>query len=161
MNSTMSPDKPCNGSNYFWNGHNIEAPTSWSWFMCINTKKCIHIDSRCDMHPHTECIYEKDGVMVAEDEEECSDEYKRKGLVAKTADFICSSGSPDHNTVSPDIISNTYDWESENYAYVTVIPRGTIVQILGIRCDGISNCWGGIDEWFCGFNSLETVGIGM
>ena len=157
----MSPDKPCNGSNYFWHGSNFEAPTSWSWFECRNNKKCIHIDSRCDMHPHTECIYEKDGVIMAEDEEECFDEYKRKGLVANTANVICSSGSPDHNILSPAVISLTYDWETNTGLTVTVIPRGTIVQIPGVKCDGISNCWDGIDEkLFCGFTSFQTVGIG-
>ena len=159
MNSTMSPDKPCNGSNYFWNGIYYEAPTSWKWFHCRITQKCIHIDSRCDLHPNPQCIYEKDGIMVAEDEEECIDEYIRKGLVPKTANFICSS--PDHNTNSQAVISTTYDWESHTYPNVTVIARGTTVQIFGVACDGISNCWDGIDEkLFCGFTSFQTVGIG-
>ena len=142
----------------------MEAPTSWLWFQCTNTQKCIHIDSRCDMHPNPACIYEKDGVMVAEDEEGCFDEYKRKGLVSKSAKVICSS--PDHNIMSPTVTSNTFDVVdmdgNMNYKYnVTVIPRGTIVQILGIKCDGISNCWDGIDEkLFCGFTSFQTVGIG-
>ena len=162
MNSTMSPDKPCNGSNYFWGIHYYEVPTSWTWFHCRNNQKCIHIDSRCDMHPHSECIYDKDGVMVAEDEEGCFDEYKRKGLVAKTANFICSSGSLDHNTVSPAILSTIYDWV--NHAVIcnaTIIPNGTTVQIPGVRCDGTFNCWDGIDEkLLCGFTSLQTVEIG-
>ena len=158
MNSTMSPDKPCDASNYLWHGENIEAPKSWRWFECRNNKKCIHIDSRCDLHPHPECIYEKDGIMVAEDEEGCIDEYKRKGLVAKTANFICSS--PDHNIVSPSVISNIYDDNHVKYN-VTVIPSGTTVPIVVVRCDGIDNCWDGIDEKsFCGFTSFQTVGIG-
>ena len=107
MNSTMSPNEPCEGSNYLYHGYNIKAPKNWEWFLCMNTQKCIHIDNRCDLHPHSECIYEKDGVMVAEDEEGCSDEYNRKGLVAKTANVICFS--PDHNTMSPAVISNIYD----------------------------------------------------
>ena len=156
MNSTMSPDKPCNGSNYFWGIHYYEVPTSWTWFHCRNNQKCIHIDSRCDMHPHSECIYDKDGVMVAEDEEGCFDEYKRKGLVAKTANMICSS--PDHNAMSPAVISNIYD--SGPLSNVTVIPGGTTVPIPVVRCDGIYNCWGGIDEEFCGFTFFLTVGIG-
>ena len=161
MNSTMSPDKPCNGSNYFFLGTNFPAPTSWRWFHCRHTHKCIHIDSWCDLHPNPACIYEKDGVMVAEDEEGCFEEYKRKGLVANTANVICSSGSPDHNTLSPAVISLTYDWETNTGLTVTVIPRGTIVQIPGVKCDGISNCWDGIDEkLFCGFTSFQTVGIG-
>ena len=68
------------------------------------------MDSRCDLHPHSECIYEKDGITVAEDEEGCFDEYKRKGLVAKTANFICSSGSQDHNIMSLAVLSDIYDW---------------------------------------------------
>ena len=162
MNSTMLADKPCNGSNYFYHGAYYKAPTSWRWFHCIHTQKCIHIDARCDMHPNPECIYEKDGVMVAEDEEGCFDEYKRKGLIAKTANIICSS--PDHNTMSPAVISNILDcdYPTCNIKYnVTVIPRGTIVQISGVKCDGISNCWDGIDEKsFCSFTPFQTVGIG-
>ena len=156
----MSPDKPCNVSNYFWHGRNIEAPTSWIWFYCRNNQKCIHIDSRCDLHPHTQCIYEKDGVMVAEDEEGCFDEYKRKGLVAKTANFICFS--PDHNVMSPAVISNISNWNNNVDQFdVTIIPNGTTVQILGVACDGIYNCWDGIDEkLFCGFTPFQIVGIG-
>ena len=157
MNSTTSSDKPCDGSNYFYQGQNMEAPTSWLWFQCINTQKCIHIDSRCDMHPNPACIYEKDGVMVAEDEEGCIDEYKRKNLVSKKVNVICSSGSQDHNTMSPAVMANT--WE-EGYNTI-VIPKGTTVQIPGIRCDGILNCWDGIDEKYCGgMTFLQTVEIG-
>ena len=160
MNSTTSSDKPCDGSNYFSNGYNIEAPTSWLWFQCINNQKCIHIDSRCDMHPNPACIYEKDGVMVAEDEEGCFDEYKRKNLVSKIINVICSNGSHDHNTMSPAVMTTTYDWVNDEYIDVIVIPKGTTVQIPGIRCDGIYNCWDGIDEEFCGFTPFHTVGIG-
>ena len=160
MNSTKSLDKPCNGSNYFYQGHTFEAPTDWTWFHCRNNDKCIHIDSRCDMHPNYECIYDRDGIMVAEDEEECFDEYKRKGLIGKTANVICSS--QDHNIESPAVILDIYyeSFYKKTIYNVTVIPRGTTVQILGVRCDGISNCWNGIDEDFCGFTSFETVGIG-
>ena len=159
MNSTMSPDKPCNGNNYFWHGRYYEAPTSWIWFHCRNTQKCIHIDSRCDLHPNPHCIYEKDGIMVAEDEEDCIDEYVRKGLVAKTANFICSS--PDHNTMSPAVISTTFTTPNTYNYNVTVIPSGTTVQIQSVKCDGIFNCWDGLDEkLFCGFTSFQTVGIG-
>ena len=159
MNSTTLPDKPCDGSNYFLHGHYIEAPTSWRWFQCRHTQKCIHIDSWCDLHPNPQCIYEKDGVMVAEDEEGCFEEYKRKGLVAKTANIICSS--PDHNTMSPAVPLYIYDeYILVDSFNVTVIPRGTTVHIQGVRCDGISDCWDGIDEQSCGFNSYQIVGIG-
>ena len=158
MNSTISPDKPCNGSNYFFFGTNIPAPTSWRWFHCRHTHKCIHIDSWCDLHPNPECIYEKDGIMVAEDEEGCFEEYRRKGLVANTANVICSS--PDHNTESPAVISNIYDGVFIIHN-ATIIPNGTTVQIPGVKCDGIFNCWDGIDEKLsCGFTSFQTVGIG-
>lgn len=116
MNSTTSLDKPCNGSNYFWHGDSIEMPIGWGWFHCKITQKCIHIDSRCDLHPSPHCIYEKNGVMVAEDEEDCFDEYKKKGLVAKTANVICSS--QDHNIMSPAVIStilNSFDQNGPHY----------------------------------------------
>ena len=137
----------------------MEAPTSWLWFQCTNTQKCIHIDSRCDMHPNPACIYEKDGVMVAEDEEGCFDEYKRKNLVSKEVNVICSSGSQDHNAMSPVVIACIFDGMTSCIDGI-VIPKGTTVQIPGIRCDGILNCWDGIDEKYCGMTFLQTVEIG-
>jgi hypothetical protein len=31
----------------------------WKWFICQKSKKCIHIDHHCDLHPHPDCLYEK------------------------------------------------------------------------------------------------------
>ena len=55
----------------------------WTWFACTKTRKCIHIRSRCDQHPHPSCVYEKDGMKFAEDEDNCTSEYKEKGFVPK------------------------------------------------------------------------------
>ena len=53
---------------------------TWDWFPCYKTGKCVHIKSRCDLHPHPQCIYFKKetGEMVAEDEEGCLPTYKAK-----------------------------------------------------------------------------------
>ena len=58
------------------------------------------------MHPNPECIYEKNGVLVSEDEEDCFDEYKLKGLIKESATFECPS--PDHNKISKAILSTVY-----------------------------------------------------
>ena len=79
-------------------------PVDWTWFHCKKTQRCIHSSHRCNLHPHPDCIYEKDGVFMAEDEEECFDGYKRKLLAEKSANFICQS--PFHNQESEDILSN-------------------------------------------------------
>ena len=79
-------------------------PVDWTWFHCKNTQRCIHNSQRCNLHPHPDCIYEKDGVLVAEDEEECFNEYKRKLLAERSANFICQS--PFHNQESKAILSN-------------------------------------------------------
>ena len=85
----------------------ISMNVTWDWFHCKTSNKCIHADSRCDMHPHPECIYEvEDGVMLSEDEEGCLEEYKLKGLIDKSATFECPS--PDHNKMSKAILSNVY-----------------------------------------------------
>ena len=53
----------------------------WTWFACSESRKCIHIRSRCDQHPHPSCVYEKDGMKFAEDEDNCISEYKEKSFV--------------------------------------------------------------------------------
>ena len=116
------------------------------------------------MHPNPVCIYEKGGVMVSEDEEECLEEYKLKGLIKESANFDCPS--PDHNKMSPAILSTVYNfslgnWGDSLYEYdVTVIPDGVTVLIKGTRCDGIIDCWNGEDEDMCGFNTFVTFGAG-
>ena len=114
------------------------------------------------MHPHTECIYEKDGVMMSEDEEDCIEEYKLKGLIKKSAKFECLS--LEHNKMSPAILSTVYnfslgDWGDYEFN-VTVIPEGVVVIIGGTRCDGKIDCWNGEDEEMCGFNTFVTFGAG-
>ena len=132
---------------------------TWEWFHCKITQKCIHASSRCDMHPHPECIYEKDGVMVSEDEEDCFEEYKVKGLIKKSAVFECPS--LDHNKMSPAIVSVVFN-ESMNadIPNITVIPAGVVVLIQATRCDGKIECWNGEDEEMCGFNTFVTIGAG-
>ena len=76
----------------------IEYAKYTNWFPCHKNSKCIHSNSRCDLHPHPDCIYENEGQMVAEDEEGCFDEYKSKGLVPKSANLECQS--PMHNSGS-------------------------------------------------------------
>ena len=114
------------------------------------------------MHPNPECIYEKEGVKVAEDEEDCFEEYKLKGLIKESAAFECTS--PDHNKMSPAILSTVFNLSIGNfgdYVYnVTVIPDGVIVMIKGTRCDGKIDCWNGEDEDMCGFNTFVTFGAG-
>ena len=135
---------------------------TWKWFHCKTTQTCIHVSSRCDMHPHPKCVYEKDGVMVSEDEEECFEEYKFKGLISESAAFECPS--PDHNKMSPAILSTVYNWSISDfgdYEYnVTVMPDGVVVTIQGTRCDGKIDCWNGEDEYMCGFNTFVTFGAG-
>ena len=141
---------------------------TWEWFHCKITQKCIHASSRCDMHPHPECIYEKDGVPVSEDEEDCFDEYISKGLIKESAAFECTS--PDHNKMSPAILSTVFDYycyaddnchEVDGWKFnTTIIPEGLEVLIRGTRCDGKIDCWNGEDEDMCGFNTFVTFGAG-
>ena len=79
------------------------VPVNWTWFHCKATQRCIHNSQRCNLHPHPDCIYEKYGVRVAEDEEGCFTEYKRKGLLQDSANFICQS--PFHNKHSKPVLS--------------------------------------------------------
>ena len=98
------------------------------------------------MHPHPDCLYEnEDGEMVAEDEEGCMEEYKRKGLVTRSANFKCQS--PIHNCNSPAISR-------------IGLKYGIKIDILGTRCNGLDECWNSIDEDNCGFDTSITATIG-
>ena len=55
----------------------MSDPVNINWFECRQNKKCVHMDTRCDMHPNPACIYWKDGrKRVAEDEEDSIEEYR-------------------------------------------------------------------------------------
>ena len=82
------------------------------------------------MHPNPHCA---DG----EDEIGCFEQYIDRGFVPETADFACQS--PFHN-------------DGEN--------KTATVTILAVRCDGISECWKGLDEEGCNLNGIQyTVGM--
>ena len=44
-----------------WSKENITV--DWKWFPCKETQKCIHIDNRCNLHPHPDCLYEKAKIL--------------------------------------------------------------------------------------------------
>ena len=145
----------------YWN-------VTWNWFTCQKNRKCIHSNSRCDLHPNPECIYEnEDGQMVAEDEEGCLEEYKSKGLITKSGNFECQSAI--HNSDSPAIkatkVRKLTNCDTTRYCIttwrnVTVINKGTIVKIMATRCDGIPECFNAIDEENCGFSTFENIFTG-
>ena len=85
----MNENNEC-GETYYYpsNYGQRQTPSDWTWYPCIKSRKCIHIRSRCDQHPHPSCVYEevgKDGKKrkFAEDEVNCTSEYKKKGFVPK------------------------------------------------------------------------------
>ena len=113
INMTVNDDsnKVSCGDKYFYHDWTIDKTTkvnvNWKWFECHKTEKCIHQNTRCDLHPHPACIYEnKKGEMVAEDEENCLSEYKKKGLVGRSASFKCIS--PFHHKNSQAIRNNLF-----------------------------------------------------
>ena len=148
------------------------------WFGCKVNRKCIHLKSRCDLHPHPACVYNntetgknktETGEMVAEDEEGCLKEYKVNGLIDTSANLECDS--PVHNKDSAAIVINstvfnwtksdaTNDFISSFEENVIVIEDATTVQIQAVKCSGISECWKGVDESDCGFSTFETMIFG-
>ena len=118
------------------------------------------MDGHCDLHPNADCIYEKEGEMISEDEEGCFEEYKHKGLLDQSASFVCMS--PIHNSMSQPVLTTVFDWTTFTYLNnVTVIGNSTIVYIQAISCDGVIECWNGEDEKHCGFNSSVTACLGI
>ena len=142
------------------NGNIETVNVTWRWFHCLQTKKCIHINSRCDLHPHPSCTYKNEnGEMVAEDEKNCSDIYKEKGLVSKSSNYECIS--PIFNKDSAIVLSK--EWKDNYYYYggnLTTFGKGTLVRILATKCDGHEECLNGTDEANCGLNAIKTIFIG-
>jgi hypothetical protein len=62
-----------------------------------------------------------------EDEEDCQEKYKEKGLLPQSATFPCQSPHHNEDTVSQNIST-------------------AIVWILAKVCDGIPECWKDLDE---------------
>ena len=135
----------------------------WKWFHCLQTKKCIHINGRCDLHPHPACTFKNEnGEMVAEDEENCSDIYKEKGLVSKSSNYECIS--PIFNNDSATTLFK--EWKDKGYSpeyyglNLATFGKGTLVRILATKCDGHEECWNGTDEADCGLSAIKTIFIG-
>ena len=136
---------------------NIYSTRMYMYNFDYSTKKCIHLDARCDLHPHPACIYKNNttGEMVAEDEEHCNEEYVNKGLVPRTVNMQCNS--PIHNMDSPAMKNYKYnftkllmDYQPRNWLFqLQVIPKETIVHTLATKCDGHKECWKGLDEVYC------------
>ena len=66
-----------------------------------------------------------------EDEIGCFDQYVKRGYISSSADYVCQS--PYHNDGS----------------------RTPTINILAVRCDGISECWQGADEEGCNMNGFQ------
>ena len=97
---------------------------------------------------------------MAEDEENCNEEYINKGLVPRTVNMECIS--PIHNIDSPAVrnwginlneeenLSSWSRFRKMNWLLqLQVIPKGTIIHTLATKCDGHKECWQGKDEVDC------------
>ena len=146
--------------NQYSNLWGRDIAVSWTWFLCKRNGQCIHNNTRCDMHPHPSCVYvNENGESVAEDEEGCLEEYKRKGLVAASATLECVS--PLHNNDSSSVKANI--WNETQYRDIpdeTALGSGIMVRILSTRCNGVPECWGDVDELNCGFSTYITLVFG-
>ena len=162
-----------------------DASGNWlsceSWeFPCHHEKVCIRRENRCDLHPLPQCTYfnETEGKFVAEDEEDCEQEYKKKGLIPRSASLKCESLI--HNSNTPELFSSnqkhiekmlnesncnknkSYDLWSNCSILLRLndkvsIKRGTVFNIWSIKCDQQVECHGAIDENNCGSDTTISV----
>ena len=154
MQSQDSSSPPSCGEIYIEPDGKKHSVT-WQWFACERSQTCIHIDNRCDLHPHPDCLFEG----VAEDEEDCIDEYKRKNLIQRSANLKCTSAI--HNSETPPIKAKVFNWTIDDFVDdVTILAAGITVQIMATICDGTRDCFKGVDELFCGFTKTKTILIG-
>ena len=113
MVTTNGSIQPC-PSNYTYINYRGDEKTieniDWTYFFCHHNKKCIHQEARCDLHPNPSCIYydNESEQFRAEDEENCLDEYKRKKIVEKSANFKCHHSI--HNESSPAVLATVFNY---------------------------------------------------
>ena len=81
-------------------------------------------NNRCNLFAQCDPV---EGSDTAEDELDCEQEYKKKGLVPKKATFRCQSLHHNEDSVRAD--------------------RSTgVVWIMAVPLDGVLECWRGEDE---------------
>ena len=90
---------------------------------------CIQKRSRCDQVPLCD-----DG----SDELDCKEEYLRKGLIQRGADFECKS-----QEYNPEVFPNTS------------------ITIWAVRCDGNPTCWMNLDEKGCNLGNIIYYVLGI
>ena len=153
---------PSNYTYHDWRGDEKTIENiDWTYFFCHRNKKCIHQEARCDLHPNPSCIYydNESEQFRAEDEENCLDEYKRKKIVEKSANFKCHHSI--HNESSPAVLATVFNYTLRRNIYnKTIIPNGTVVHAYGTRCDGTIQCFDGSDEDGCSLSATKTIAIG-
>ena len=93
------------------------------------TQVCFEKEHRCDQIPNCD-----DG----RDEQDCQEEYLRKGLSQPGADFECKS---------PKFNSETF-------------PNAS-VKIWAVRCDGNPTCWKKLDELGCDLGNIIFYVVGI
>ena len=164
VKNDTSNHSSCTSKEYILS-NGIPANISWQWFPCYKRQNCIHPTNRCDQHPHPDCIYRNEkGQFIAEDEENCIDEYKSKGLVDRTANLRCQSAT--HNSKSPPIrsavLNEAKDCSAPGCHYEqdqVVINKGTIVYTKATKCNNVLECMDGQDENGCNNTILDTIFI--
>ena len=85
---------------------------------------CFHKINRCNLYAQCDPV---EGFDVAEDELDCDEEYKKKGLVPKKATFRCQSLHHNEDSVKANL------------------SRG-VVYIRAVLQDNNTECWNGEDE---------------
>ena len=160
MVKTNASSHPSCTSKKYIQSNGKSSNISWQQFPCYKTENCIHPINRCDQHPHPDCIYRNDeGQLIAEDEENCMDDYISKGLVEKTANLRCQSAT--HNSKSPPVMSTVFNYSSAKYEYgKVVINKSTIVYTKATKCNNVLECMDGQDENGCNNTILDTIFIG-
>ena len=86
---------------------------------------CFNKINKCNLYAQCDPV---EGSVVAKDEEDCDEEYRKKGLVPKKGTFRCQSL---HHNEDPSVKAN--------------LSRG-VVYIRAVLQDNNTECWNGEDE---------------